>query len=53
MNTKNMSRNMIVKRMRLQNTVGKQMSTLAGIRRNILIGKAGYFLGRSKKLYIL
>ena len=31
----------IVKRMKLQNTVEKQITTLAGIRRKLLIGKAG------------
>ena len=31
----------IVKGMKLQNTVGKQITTLAGIRRKLLIRKAG------------
>ena len=31
----------IAKRMKLQNTVGKQITTLGGIRRKLLIGKAG------------
>ena len=31
----------------LQNTVGKQITTLGGIRRKLLIGKAGEFLERS------
>ena len=31
----------IVIRMKSQNTVGKQITTLAGIRRKLLIGKAG------------
>ena len=49
MNTKNMSDIAIVIRMKLQNTVGKQIRTLAGIRRKLLIGKAGYFLRKLKK----
>ena len=41
MKTKDLSgiANMI--RMKLQNTVGKQITTLAGIRRKLLIGNAG------------
>ena len=41
MKTKDLSgiANMI--RMKLQNTVGKQITNLAGIRRKLLIGKAG------------
>ena len=38
---KKLSRVAIVIRMRLQNTVVKQIATLAGIRRKLLIGKAG------------
>ena len=37
----------------LQNTVGKQITTLGGIRRKLLIGKGGEFLQRSNKPYIL
>ena len=50
MNTKDLSGISIVIRMKLQNTVEKQITTLVGIRRNLLIGK---FLGRSKNPYIL
>ena len=39
----------IVIRMKLQNTVGKQITTSAGIRRKLLIGKADQFLWWSKK----
>ena len=53
MNTKVLSGIAIVKRMKLQNTVGKQFVTLAGIRRKLLKTKAGLSLRRSKKLYIL
>ena len=42
----------IVMRMKLQNTVRKEITTLAGIKRKLLIEKAGQFLGRSKKPYI-
>ena len=38
---KTMSRIAIVKRMKLQNTVGKQIAALAVIRKKLLIGKAG------------
>ena len=38
----------VVTRMKLQNTNGKQITTLAGIRRKLFIRKAGQFLGRSK-----
>ena len=41
MNTKNLSGIAIVKRMKLQNTVRKQVTTLARIRRKLLIGEAG------------
>ena len=43
----------IVIRMKLQKTVGKRITALAAIRRALLIRKAGAFLGRSKKPYIL
>ena len=39
--TKDLSGIAIVIRMKLLNTVGKQITTLAGIRRRLLIGKAG------------
>ena len=52
MNAKDLSRIAIVKRMKLQNIVGKQTATLAGIRRKLLMKKAGSSLRRSKKLYI-
>ena len=46
MNTKDLPETGIVKRMKLpntvlSNTVQKQITTLAGIRRDLLIGKAG------------
>ena len=41
LNTKHLSGIIIVIRMKLQNTAGKQITTLAGIRRKLLIGKAG------------
>ena len=41
MKTKDLSRIAIVIRMKLLNTTGKQIITLTGIRRNLLIGKAG------------
>ena len=41
MNTKDLSGIAIVKRMKLQNTGRKQITTLSGIRRKLLIGKAG------------
>ena len=41
MNAKDSSGKNVVKRMKLQNTVGKQVTTLAGIRRKLLIGKGG------------
>ena len=41
MNAKDSSGKNVVKRMKLQNTVGKQVKTLAGIRRKLLIGKGG------------
>ena len=49
MNIKNMSGIAIVIRMKLQNTVGKKIRTLAEIRRKLLIGKAGYFQRKLKK----
>ena len=53
MNTKVLSGTAIVKRMKLQNTVGKQIVILAGISRNLLKTKAGSSLRGSKKLYTL
>ena len=51
MNIKDLSGIAIVIRMKLQNTVGKQITILAGIKRKFLIlGKAGYFSRRLKKL---
>ena len=41
MNTKDLSGIVIVVRMKLLNTAGKQFTTLTGIRRKLLIGKAG------------
>ena len=41
MNTKDLSGIAIVIRTKLQNTVGKQIITLAEIRRKLLIGKTG------------
>ena len=41
MNTKDLSGIAVVIRMKLQNTVGKRILTLAGIRRKLLIEKAG------------
>ena len=41
MNTKDLSGIAIVVRMKLLNTAGKQIITLTGIRRKLLIGKAG------------
>ena len=41
MNTKDLSGTAIVIRMKLLNIVGKQITTLTGIRRKLLIGKAG------------
>ena len=40
-------------RINFQNIAGKQIINFAGIRRTLLIGKAGQFLGRWKKSYIL
>ena len=42
-----------VKRLKLRNTRGKHIITIAGVRRKLLIKKSGYVLGRSNKLYIL
>ena len=53
MNTKDLLEIAIVKRKKLQNTLEKQITTVAGNRRKLLIVKADYFLGRSKKLCIL
>ena len=52
MKTKNLSKITIVKRMTLINTVGKKIITSSEIKRKFLIGNAGFFLGKSKKLYI-
>ena len=41
MNTKDLSGIAIVIRMKLLNTDGKKITTLTGIRRKLLIGKAG------------
>ena len=41
MKTRDLSVITIVKRMKLRNTVGKYITTLAGIRRKLLIGKVG------------
>ena len=41
MNTKDLSRIAVVKRIKLHHIVGKQMTTVAGTRRKLLIGKAG------------
>ena len=41
MNTKDLPGTAIVKRMKLRNIVGKQITVLAGIRRNLFKGKAG------------
>ena len=52
MNTEDLSRNVNLKRVKLQNTAGKQITTTASIRK-LLTGKTGQLLGRSKKLYTL
>ena len=44
MNIKGLSGIAIVIRMKSQNTIGKQITTLVRIRRKMLIGKSGYFL---------
>ena len=41
MNIRDLTGMVIVKRIKLQSTVGKQITTLAGIRTMLLIGKAG------------
>ena len=41
MNTKDLSGIVIVKRINLWNIVGKQITTLAGLRRKLLLEKAG------------
>ena len=41
MNTRDLPGIAIVIRMKLQNTVGKQITTLTGIKRKFLIGKVG------------
>ena len=52
MNAKDLQNIKTVKKMKLQNTVEKQITALAGIRRKMLIGKAGLLLERIKKLYV-
>ena len=52
MKVKDLSVIAIVKRMKLRNTVGKQIITLTGIRKKLLTEKA-LFVGRSKKLCVL
>ena len=42
---------MIVKRMKLENTVGKQITNLAGIRKKLLIGTACLFQIRLKNQF--
>ena len=46
-------RNCDCEKSKMRDTVGKQITTLAWVRRKFLIGKAGKFIGRLKKLYIL
>ena len=41
MNTKDLSGIATVKRIKLQNTVGKQITTLSGISRKLIIGNSG------------
>ena len=53
MNKKDLLRITTVIRMKSQNTVGKQITALAGIRSMLLIRKVAEFLGRSKKPYML
>ena len=53
MKAKDLSGIAIVKRMKLRNTVGKQIITLTGISRKLLTEKAVLFVGRSRKLCIL
>lgn len=43
----------IVKKIKLENTAGKLITTLAGIRKKLLTRQAGYLLGRSNKLCII
>ena len=65
-NLKNQFKIAIVKRMKLRNTVGKKITTLAGIKSKLLIGKETLrekcpntelflvrILAKAKKLYIL
>ena len=52
-NRKDLSGIVNVIRMKLLNTAGNQIATLTGRRRKLLIGKAGYLLGRPQKRYIL
>ena len=51
-NTKDLSQVAILKKIK-QNTVGKHITTSAGSSKELLMGKAGQILGRSKKIYIL
>ena len=53
MSAKDLSGIAIVIRMKLLKAVGKEIITLVGIRRKLLIGEAGSFLGRSEQPYIL
>ena len=41
MNTKDLSGIATVKRIKLQNTVGKQITTLSGISRKLMVGNSG------------
>ena len=38
--------------MKLHNTVGKKITALTGSEEKLLTEKAGYFLGKSKTIYI-
>ena len=49
MNTKDLLGIAIAKKMKLRKTIEKQITDLVGIRRKLLIEKAGLFLGRLKK----
>ena len=51
MNTKDLSGIALVKRMKPGNTVGKQITTLAEIRRNLLIGKSRLVPRKIKRNY--
>ena len=52
MNTNDRPGIAIVKKIKLQNTIGKQIKTWGRIRIKFLIEKVGQFLGKSKELYI-